>query len=182
MEYTDLISVTNSDDKLLLIYSLKYDINEFYEVYKYYFLNYKDTLKKYIFTEDNADIELFHLIYFDLFKYKKKELSKSKIKSLIQEYEKIKNNIIKGINELSLSIKNSKNISNIEKKIQCKQSFLYSTYNISGIIDYKDGSIEKDSFVYLITPIIDKNVYYKSNTYSKINFTLVDEYFPFKTF
>ena len=174
---TDLISVTNSDNKLLLIYSLKYDINEFYEVYKYYFLNYKDTLKKYIFTEDNADIELFHLIYFDLFKYKKKELSKSKIKSLIQEYEKIKNNIIKGINELSLSIKNSKNISNIEKKIQCKQSFLYSTYNISGIIDYKDGSIEKDSFVYLITPIIDKNVYYKSNTYSKINFTLVDEYY-----
>ena len=166
---TDLISVTNSNNKLFLIYSLKYDMNEFYNVYNYYFTYFKNKLNNYIFT-DNSDIQLFHLIYYDLFKYKKDEITDSKIGELIEEYEKIKNNIINGIME----IKNSQNISYVEKMIESEQTFLYSTYNISGIIDYQKGTIEKNNFIYLISPIIDKNIYYKSNTYTKINFSSIE--------
>ena len=172
---TDLISVVDDNDKLLLIYTLKYDITEFYEVYNYYFNHYNDELKNYNFKKDDSEIDLFHLIYFDLFKYKNESITKEIIEELIEEYKIIKNNIINGIKELSSSIKNAKNISKVEKMIKCEQTFLYSRYNISGVIDYKNGSITKDNFIYLITPILDKNVYYKSNTYTKINFTLIDK-------
>ena len=172
---TDLISVVNNEDKLLLVYTLEYNINEFYEIYKDYFLDYKDILKKFIFTEDNSDIELFHLIYFDIFKHKKNEITDSMIKDLIEEYEKIKNSIITGINDLSSSIKNSKNINKTEKVIYCKQTFLNSRYNIHGVMDYENGKIQSDNFAYLISPILDKSVYYKSNTYTKINFTLYEK-------
>jgi len=164
---TDLISVAIKNKKLLIIYSLKYDINEFYNVYNYYFNTFEEILRNFIFT-DISEIELFHLIYFDLFKYK--NLTGEIISELIKEYEEIKNNIINGIME----IKNSQNSSINEKIIKSEQTFLDSTYNISGMIDYEKGSIEKNNFIYLITPIIDKNIYYKSNIYTKINFTLID--------
>ena len=172
---TDIISLRNENDKLYLIYTLKYDINEFYDIYNYYFSYYPNILKNYSFSKDTTLIQLFHLIYFDLFKYKKKELNEYQVTKLVNEYENIKNNIINGINELASSITNTKNMSIYEKKIECKQSFLYSKYNISGIIDYGRGSIINGNFVYLIRPILDKNVYYKSNTYTKINFSLIDE-------
>ena len=171
---TDLISVINSDNKLLLIYTLKNNINDFFKIYNYYFVNFSELLKKYIFEEKDSEIELFHLIYYDIFKYKKKQLNEGKIKKLIEEYEKIKIDIIKGINELSSSINSTNNISNLEKIVRIKQSFLYARYNISGILDYENGDIKKENFFYLISPIIDKNVYYKSKTYTKINLTLID--------
>ena len=169
---TNLISVVYNYEKLLLIYSLDYDINEFKDVYNSYFIDYNEKLKKYNFIQNNNQIELFHLIYFELFKYKK--VGSSEIDNLIEEYKEIKNKIIKAINEIKENFKISKNKNNIEKIIECEQSFLYSEYNISGIIDYERGSLETKTFAYLISPIIDKNVYYKSNTYTKINFTLYD--------
>ena len=172
---TDIISLRYIDGKLLLLYTLKYNIKEFYDVYNYYFTNYNNILKNYVFSKDNDLIELFHLIYFDLFKYKKKELTESKISKLVTEYEDIKKNIINNINELSSYINISNNMSNFEKLIKLQQYFLYARHNTSGILDYENGSIKKDNFAYLIYPILDKNVYYKSNTYTKINFTLIDE-------
>lgn len=172
---TDLISVVDYNDKLLLIYSLEYDVQEFYDIYKDYFFDFKDLLKKYTFSDDNSEIELFHLIYFDLFKYKRKEITDSMIEGLIEEYETIKKNILEGINELSEMVQTSENITNIEKVIHCQQTFLYTRYNIHGEIDYEKGEIKKDNFIYLISPILDRNVYYNSKTYTKINFTLIDK-------
>jgi len=172
---TDLISVVEYNEKLLLIYSLEYDVHEFYDIYKEYFIDFKDLLKKYTFEDDNSEIELFHLIYFDLFKYKRKEITDSIIKELIEEYQTIKKNILEGINELSEMVQNSENITNIEKVIHCQQTFLYSEDDSEGEIDYDEGEIKKGSFVYLISPILDRSVYYNSKTFTKINFTLIDK-------
>ncbi len=165
---TDLISLVNNTDnnKLLLRYTLKYDTNDFYQVYNYFFPKFK---KKHIFTEENSEIELFHLIYFDLFKYKKESLTEEEIDELIEEYD---NNIyimiVNTINELEFYINTTKNIC-AEKEIEIEQTFLYSKYNKSGLIDYENGRLEKGIFTYLITPILDTNVYYKKNTFTKIN-------------
>lgn len=172
---TDLISVVNYNEKLLLIYSLAYDVNEFYDIYKDYFLDFKDLFKKYTFTDDNSEIELFHLIYYDLFKYKKKEITDTIIEDLIEEYETIKKNILEGINDLSQMVQNSDNNTTFEKVIHCQQTFLHSRYNIHGEMDYEKGTIKKDNFAYLISPILDNNVYFNSKTYTKINFTLIDK-------
>ena len=59
---TDLISVQLYKEKLLLLYSLGNDVNEFFNIYNSYFINYKDDFKDYIFSESTKEIELFHLI------------------------------------------------------------------------------------------------------------------------
>lgn len=91
---TDLISVKFQNNKLLLIYSLGKNVKEFYNIYSYYFTKYNDLLKNYSFSENVQEVELFHLIYFDLFKFKKNELTEELIKELITEYENIKVDII----------------------------------------------------------------------------------------
>ena len=167
---TDLISVKFQNNKLLLIYSLGKNVKEFYNIYSYYFTKYNDLLKNYSFSENVQEVELFHLIYFDLFKYKKNELTEELIKELITEYENIKVDIIKGISELETFIKMN-NDSVQEKIIKCSQHFLYSTYNLSGLIDYEKGTIKKGDFKYLITPLIDRNIYYYADNYTKVNFS-----------
>ena len=167
---TDLISVKNENNKLLLIYSLASNVNEFFNIYNTYFKNYNEILKNYIFSESTMKIELFHLIYFSLFKYKQSEITQSFIQELISEYETIKKEIINAMEELKDSIKSANN-TNFEKIVKCSQHFLSSSYNISGLMDFEDGKIKKGDFVYLITPLIDRNVYYKANKYTKINFS-----------
>ena len=168
---TDLISVKNHNNKLLLIYTLGHDVNEFFNIYNTYFSNYNFILREYIFSESTLEIELFHLIYFSLFKYKRSEITQSLIQELIEEYETIKKQIINAMEEIEKSVKTSKNDFNFEKKIKCSQHFLSSSYNISGLIDYKRGEIRKGDFVYLITPLIDRNIYYKKHKFTKINFS-----------
>ena len=171
---TDLVSVKIQNDKLLLIYSLGNNIKEFYNIYSYYFINFKDILKNYSFTEQTQDIELFHLIYFDIFKYKKSEITETIIKELISEYENIKIDIIKVIDEFESSNYTKNNNTLLEKIIKCSQHFLYASYNISGLIDHEKGKIRKGDFKYLITPLIDKNIYYYANNYTKVNLSSYD--------
>ena len=168
---TDLVSIKIQDDKILLIYSLGTNVKEFYNIYSYYFTNFNDLLKDYSFSEEAQDIELFHLIYFDIFKYKRSEISDEIIKELISEYEIIKADIIKAIDEFEMFNHTNNNNIVLEKIIKCSQHFLYSSYNISGLIDHEKGKIRKGDFKYLITPIIDKNIYYYANNYTKVNFS-----------
>ena len=166
---TDLISVQLYKEKLLLLYSLGNDVNEFFNIYNSYFINYKDDFKDYIFSESTKEIELFHLIYFSIFKFKQNEITKTLIKELINEYESIKKEIIKAMEEIEISVKTEKNNTKFEKLIKCYQHYLYISHNITGLIDYKNGKIKKGDFIYLIAPIIDKNVYYKQYKYIKMN-------------
>jgi hypothetical protein len=169
---TDLIGVNYDNDKIYLKYSLGCDVNEFYNVYNEYFSSFYRIVKDFVFSEENSQIELFHLIYFNLFKYKKDELTETLIKEIINEYEIIKSEIIKGIKELNSSIANLENNNNFEKTIRCSQHFLLPSYNTSGLIDHENGEIKKGEFVYLITPLIDKNIFYRANLYTKYNSSL----------
>ena len=102
---TDLISVQKYNEKLLLIYTLGNNVNEFFNIYNSYFINYNDNFKDYIFSETTMEIELFHLIYFSIFKYKQDEITNTLIEELISEYESIKKEIIKGMNDIEISVK-----------------------------------------------------------------------------
>ena len=168
---TDLLSVKFENNKLLLIYSLRNNVKEFYNIYSYYFSAYNDLLKDYSFSEETQEIELFHLIYFEIFKYKKSELTETIINELILEYENIKAEIIKGIAEIESSNHTINNTIIFEKIIKFSQHFLFSSYNISGLIDHEKGKIKKGDFKYLITPLVDKNIYYYANNYTKVNFS-----------
>ena len=172
--FTDLINVINQDGKLMLIYSLANDHNEFFNIYNTFFINYNEPLKDYIFSEESLDIQLFHLIYFKLFKYKQSEITSTLIQELIDEYETIKRSIIKEMEEIKNNIATTNYIGNFDKTLNVSQHFLHSTYNKSGLIDYENGKIKKGDFVYLISPLIDRNVYYLSNKYTKINFSNYD--------
>ena len=166
---TDLISVKNENNKLLLIYSLANNINEFFKIYNPYFSDYKDILEDYKFSEESMEIQLFHLIYYSLFKYKQSEFTQELINELIKEYKIIKTDIINAFEELKDSVRNQTDKVNHEKIVKCSQHFLYSSYNISGLIDYENGKIKKGEFVYLITPLVDRNIYYSEKKYTKIN-------------
>ena len=166
---TDLISVQKYNEKLLLIYTLGNNVNEFFNIYNSYFINYNDNFKDYIFSETTMEIELFHLIYFSIFKYKQDEITNTLIEELISEYESIKKEIIKGMDDIELSVKSGKNNTRFEKLVKCSQHYLYTSHNITGLIDNENGKIKKGSFIYLITPLIDRNIYYEKYKYTKIN-------------
>jgi len=165
---TDLISLKNKNNKLLLIYSLGNDVNEFFKVYSPYFSDFKDSLKDYIFSEESQELELFHLIYFYIFKYKKSEVTEIFLKELISEYENIKIEIIKVMNNIESSFDKSKDQDTPEQTVIISQHYLYLSYDRSGLIDYEGGNIRTGNFVYLISPLIDFNVYYQKNSYTKI--------------
>ena len=170
----NLFSLKNENNKLLLIYSLGNNVNEFFNVYKKYFSDFSDILKDYIFSEESPNIELFHLIYFHLFKFKKSQITEDLIKDLIEEYTIIKKEIIKSFDELESLVINQKNDNEIEKIVKLSQHFLFSTYNKSGLIDKENGIIERGDFIYIIKPLIDKNIYYSEKNYTKINFSSFD--------
>lgn len=121
----NLFSLKNENNKLLLIYSLGNNVNEFFNVYKKYFSDFSDILKDYIFSEESPNIELFHLIYFHLFKFKKSQITEDLIKDLIEEYTIIKKEIIKSFDELESLVINQKNDNEIEKIVKLSQHFYF---------------------------------------------------------
>ena len=174
-DFFDIVSLIIKDDKIIVIFSLEQNLDELYDIYEYYFSQYKKILADFIYDKSTNEVQLFHLIYYDLFKYKKNYVSEDRLSDLISEYntiqQKIKNKI-EYINELnnSTSLNNSNNTAQINNiNIGVEQSFLLPNYNRIGVLDFSGGEILKNDFIYKISPIYDGSIRYDINTYIQIN-------------
>ena len=140
-----ILAKIQNNSQIQIYFSSNINKNEFMEIYS----NYNKILGNYSYLKEN--ITLFHILYYEIFKYKKSDITKDLINNLINEYENISNTINKAISE------NNKKSINLELNL----TFIDVNYNISGVLDYENGDIKKNTKVFLeITPILIKNINY----------------------
>lgn len=119
-EITSILPDENKD--IIVLFALNKNLSTFKSLYE-----------KEILGDLKYDTypSLFHLLYYDIFKYKEEEINKELINTLKDEYSEIKTKISDTISELS---NNKTLLQNISLSVQL--TFIDADYNISGILDY----------------------------------------------
>ena len=98
-------------------------------------------------TVDENIADLFHILYYEIEKYK---LSKKTKSELIEEYEQNIKQIKEFIKD-NVDSENENNFNNIS--ITVTQSYVEYKYNTSGQIDYESCNINEAEFMYILKPV-----------------------------
>ena len=116
---SEITSISPDDNNdLSVLFALNANLSTFKSLYE------KEILGD---LKYNAYPSLFHLLYYDIFKYKEDEVDQELIDALKEEYTEIKAKIFEKIGELS----KEQNIT-----LTVEVTFIDADYNISGILDY----------------------------------------------
>ena len=149
----NIIQYNKENDGIKLLYSSNNNI------YKDISLNKKsdknlfssDEYNKYQLKKNSEEniADLFHALYYEIEKYNNHFIIKRKI---IKEYEE-------NIKEIKEAIKNKDSDKNniiITKEVN--QNFIYYKYGGNRKIDCNSSFIEKDEFIYILSPIVTDSV------------------------
>ena len=139
-----LILAKQENSQIQIYFSSNLNKTDFMEIYS------NKHLGNYSYSNNN--ILLFHIFYYEIFKYKKAYITKDLIENLIDEYKNISNKINGKISEIINN--NTKSIN-----LSLTTTFIDVNYNISGVLDYENGEIKKNIKVFLeITPILIQSI------------------------
>ena len=144
-----LVLAKKNNSQILIYYSSNINKTEFNDIYS---VN-NSLLGNYSYSDNQ--ILLFHILYYELFKYKPSFITKDLIDNLIIEYQMISNNIINNITENSSSLK--------PITLELTQTHIEVNYDISGLLDYNNGNIKNTKVFIQITPILIQNIDYNDN-------------------